>query len=78
MKNIAGVKDATLDLNRVDQQLKKMGREFIYVKTEQPWNLIQEVGCISVTANVAAKLCSEFPDASLKRNKKSHKKNKRN
>ena len=29
------------------------------------------VGCISVTANVAAKLCSEFQDASLKRNTKS-------
>ena len=34
LKNIAGVKDATADLNRVDQQLKKMGPEFIQLSGE--------------------------------------------
>ncbi len=69
LKNIAGVKDATADLNRVDQQLKKMGSEFIQLSGEDgtalEFNMRGGVGCISVTANVAAKLCSEFQDASL-------------
>ena len=74
LKNIAGVKDATADLNRVDQQLKKMGREFIQLSgedgTAMEFNSRGGVGCISVTANVAAKLCSEFQDASLKKEDK--------
>ena len=74
LKNIAGVKDATADLNRVDQQLKKMGREFIQLSgedgTAMEFNSRGGVGCISVTANVAAKLCSEFQDASLKKKDK--------
>ena len=74
LKNIAGVKDATADLNRVDQQLKKMGPEFIQLSgedgTAMEFNLRGGVGCISVTANVAAKLCSEFQDASLKKKDK--------
>ena len=81
LKNIAGVKDATADLNRVDKQLKKMGPEFIQLSgedgTAMEFNSRGGVGCISVTANVAAKLCSEFQDASLKReDKKSIKKTK--
>ena len=72
LKNISGVKDATADLNRVDQQLKKMGPEFIQLSGEDgtalEFNLRGGVGCISVTANVAAKLCSEFQDASLSKN----------
>ena len=74
LKNIAGVKDATADLNRVDQQLKKMGPEFIQLSGEEgtamEFNSRGGVGCISVTANVAAKLCSEFQEASLKREDK--------
>ena len=74
LKNIAGVKDATADLNRVDQQLKKMGPEFIQLSgedgTAMEFNSRGGVGCISVTANVAAKLCSEFQDASLKKEDK--------
>ena len=74
LKNIAGVKDATADLNRVNQQLKKMGPEFIQLSgedgTAMEFNLRGGVGCISVTANVAAKLCSEFQDACLKREDK--------
>ena len=81
LKNIVGVKDATADLNRVDLQLKKMGPEFIQLSgedgTAMEFNSRGGVGCISVTANVAAKLCSEFQDASLKReDKKSIKKTK--
>ena len=72
LKNIAGVKDATADLNRVDEQLKKMGKEFIQLSGEDgtalEFNLRGGVGCISVTANVAPKLCSEFQDASLSKN----------
>ena len=72
LKNIAGVKDATADLNRVDKQLKKMGPEFIQLSGEDgtalEFNLRGGVGCISVTANVAPKLCSEFQNASLSKN----------
>ena len=72
LKNIAGVKDATADLDRVDQQLKKMGPEFIQLSgedgTAMEFNARGGVGCISVTANVAAKLCSNFQESSLKRN----------
>ena len=72
LKNISGVKDATADLNRVDQQLKKMGSEFIQLSGEDgtalEFNLRGGVGCISVTANVAPKLCSDFQNASLSKN----------
>ena len=64
LKNIAGVKDATGDLNRLDQQLKKIGPEFILLTGEDglafEFNKRGGVGCISVTANVAPKLCSEM------------------
>ena len=67
LKNIIGVKDATGDLNRVDQQRKKMGPDFIQLSGEDrialEFNSRGGVGCISVTANVAAKLCSEFQEA---------------
>ena len=72
LKNIAGVKDATADLNRVDEQLKKMGKEFIQLSGEDgtalEFNLRGGTGCISVSANVAPKLCSEFQEASLSKN----------
>ena len=72
LKNIVGVKDATGDLNRVDAQKKKMGPDFIQLSGEDgtalEFNLRGGVGCISVTANVATKLCSEFQDASLSKN----------
>ncbi len=74
LKNIVGVKDATAKLNRVNQQLKKMGPEFIQLSGEDAtaleFNMRGGAGCISVTANVAAKLCSEFQDASLSKNNK--------
>ena len=69
LKNIVGVKDATGDLKRVDQQLKAMGREFIQLTGEDnnalEFNKRGGVGCISVTANVAAELCSKFQDKLL-------------
>ena len=72
LKNIIGVKDATGDLKRVDQQKEKMGPDFIQLSGEDvtalEFNLRGGVGCISVTANVAAKLCSEFQEASLSKN----------
>ena len=72
LKNIAGVKDATGDLDRVDLQRKKIGKDFIQLSGEDgtalEFNLRGGVGCISVTANVAPKLCSEFQNASLSKN----------
>ena len=70
LKNIAGVKDATGNLNRVDEQLKAMGKDFVQLTGEDnnalEFNQRGGVGCISVTANVAAKLCSEFQLATKK------------
>ena len=64
LKNIVGVKDATGDLSRVDSQKELMGDDFIQLTGEDnnalEFNKRGGVGCISVTANVAAKLCSEF------------------
>ena len=67
LKNIVGVKDATGDLNRVDQQLKAMGKEFIQLTGNDDnsleFNKRGGVGSISVTANIAAKYCSDFQKA---------------
>tara|TARA_Y100000590_G_scaffold466539_1_gene642331 strand:+ start:900 stop:1781 length:882 start_codon:yes stop_codon:yes gene_type:complete len=64
LKNIIGVKDATGDLNRVDQQKSKMGNEFIQLTGNDDnafeFNKRGGVGAISVTANIAPKLCSDF------------------
>ena len=67
LKNIKGVKDATGDLNRVDQQLIAMGKEFIQLTGNDDnafeFNKRGGVGAIGVTANVAAKLSSDFQNA---------------
>ena len=72
LKNIVGVKDATADLNRVEEQRKKMGPDFIQLSGEDgtalEFNQNGGVGCISVTANVAPKLCSEFQEVSTSKN----------
>ena len=72
LKNIAGVKDATGDLSRAEQQHKKMGDKFLMLTGEDgnalEFNKKGGKGCISVTANVAAKLCSEMQNASLEKN----------
>ncbi len=72
LKNIIGVKDATADLNRVEQQQKKMGSDFIQLSGEDgtalEFNVRGGVGCISVTANVATKLCSELQNECSNKN----------
>ena len=64
LKNISGVKDATGDLNRLDQTIKKLGPEFIQLTGEDglayEFNKRGGVGIISVTANIAPKLCSDM------------------
>ena len=74
LKNIKGVKDATGDLNRVDQQLKAMGKEFIQLTGNDDnaleFNKRGGVGAIGVTANVAAKLASDFQKACVNDQKK--------
>ena len=68
LKNIIGVKDATGDLDRVDQQKNKMGNDFIQLTGNDDnaleFNKRGGIGAISVTANVAPKLCSDFQKAS--------------
>ena len=72
LKNIIGVKDATANLDRVTQQKNKMGDKFVQLSGEDgtalEFNLRGGNGCISVTANIAPKLCSEFQEASLTKN----------
>jgi len=74
LKNIVGVKDATGDLDRVDQQKKKMGPDFIQLSGEDgtalEFNLRGGIGCISVSANVATKMCSQFQKFSSDKNNK--------
>ncbi|MDC0249857.1 4-hydroxy-tetrahydrodipicolinate synthase [Candidatus Pelagibacter sp.] len=72
LKNIVGVKDATGDLDRVDQQLSKMGKEFIQLTGNDDnafeFNKRGGIGTISVTANIAPKLCSDFQKLSISDN----------
>ena len=77
LKNIAGVKDATGDLKRVDQQFKSMGKEFIQLTGNDDnaleFNKRGGIGAISVTANIAAKLCSDFQNSCANNFKESEK-----
>jgi len=72
LKNIVGVKDATGDLDRATKEKEKMGKDFILLTGEDgsalEFNLRGGHGCISVTANIAPKLCSDFQEASLSQN----------
>jgi 4-hydroxy-tetrahydrodipicolinate synthase len=72
LKNIVGVKDATGDLNRVDQQKSKMGNEFIQLTGNDDnafeFNKRGGVGAISVTGNIAPKLCAQFQKFSISKN----------
>jgi len=72
LKNIVGVKDATGDLNRLDQTIKKLGNEFIQLTGEDglafEFNKRGGVGIISVTANIAPKLCSDMQKFSKSEN----------
>ncbi len=78
LKNIVGVKDATGDLNRVDETFKKIGNEFIQLTGEDglayEYNKRGGQGCISVTANIAPKMCSDMQKFSKSQDKDLQKK----
>jgi 4-hydroxy-tetrahydrodipicolinate synthase len=67
LPNVMGVKDATGNLARVSAQRQSCGEEFIQLSGNDDmalgFNAMGGVGCISVTANVAPRLCSEFQAA---------------
>ncbi|NGP19031.1 4-hydroxy-tetrahydrodipicolinate synthase [Devosia aurantiaca] len=67
--NIIGVKDATADLGRASLQRAKLGKDFILLSGEDitalGFNAHGGNGCISVTSNVAPKLCSQMQELSL-------------
>src|SRR5437868_9955484 len=69
LENIAGVKDATANVVRVSQQRAAMGEGFNQLSGEDATALGFMAhgghGCISVTANVAPRLCAQFQDACL-------------
>jgi 4-hydroxy-tetrahydrodipicolinate synthase len=70
LKNVAGVKDATANVVRVSQQRAAMGTDFNQLSGEDATALGFMAhgghGCISVTANVAPRLCAEFQMSCLK------------
>lgn len=69
LPRIVGVKDATGDVVRVSKQRARSGKDFIQLSGEDAsalgFNAHGGVGCISVTANVAPRLCAEFQEATL-------------
>lgn len=72
-KNIVGVKDATGKVERVSEQRMSCGKDFIQLSGEDAsalgFNAHGGVGCISVTSNVAPRLCAEFQAATLANDK---------
>jgi 4-hydroxy-tetrahydrodipicolinate synthase len=72
LRNIVGVKDATANLARVSQQRAALGPDFIQLSGEDATALGFMAhgghGCISVTSNVAPRLCAEFQNACLRGN----------
>ena len=69
LPRIIGVKDATGKIERVSMQRETCGADFIQLSGEDAtalgFNAHGGVGCISVTANVAPRLCAEFQEATL-------------
>lgn len=69
LRNIVGVKDATAKVERVSAQRQAMGPGFIQLSGEDGTALAFMAhgghGCISVTANIAPRLCAEFQNACL-------------
>lgn len=69
-KNIVGTKDASADLTRPSRQRLMSGEKFIQLSGEDGtalgFNAHGGVGCISVTANVAPRLCADLQEATLK------------
>ncbi len=70
LPRIVGVKDATGDVARVSRQRQTCGADFIQISGEDAsalgFNAHGGVGCISVSANVAPRLCAEFQEATLR------------
>ena len=70
LPRIVGVKDATGKIERVSQQRVSCGADFIQMSGEDAtalgFNAHGGTGCISVTANVAPRLCAEFQEATLR------------
>lgn len=70
LKNVIGVKDATANVARVTQQRLACGEDFVQLSGEDGTVLgfmaHGGAGCISVTSNVAPRLCAEFQNACLK------------
>ena len=70
LKNVIGVKDATGNVFRVSLQRESCGPKFVQLSGEDGtalgFNAHGGVGCISVTSNIAPRLCSEFQSATLK------------
>ncbi len=69
LKNIAGVKDATGNLARVPEQRLACKDGFIQFSGEDAtalgFNAHGGLGCISVTSNIAPRLCAQFQEATL-------------
>ena len=70
LKNVVGVKDATANVARVTQQRLTCGEDFVQLSGEDGTVLgfmaHGGMGCISVTSNVAPRLCSDFQNACLR------------
>src|SRR5688572_29127210 len=69
-KNIIGVKDATADLMRPSRERLACGKDWLLISGEDGtalgYNAHGGKGCISVTANIAPRLCAEFQAACAK------------
>lgn len=70
LPNVVAVKDASADLARVARHRAACGPDFVLLSGEDPtalgFNAMGGVGCISVTANVAPKLCAQMQDATAR------------
>ena len=67
LANVVGIKDASGDIGRVARHRELCGPKFVLLSGDDPnaigFNASGGVGCISVTANVAPKLCAQMQDA---------------
>jgi 4-hydroxy-tetrahydrodipicolinate synthase len=69
LPNIVGVKESTGDVTRISKHRELIGKDFIQVSGDDPLALAVMAygghGCISVTSNIAPKLCSQFQEACM-------------
>jgi len=69
LRNVVGIKDASGDMGRVARHRALAGEKFIQLSGDDPnaigFNAQGGRGCISVTANVAPKLCAQMQEATL-------------